>query len=42
MFLLQAALMEMDDEMGNVMRSLDANRVSNETLIMVTGDNGNW
>ena len=37
-----AALMEMDDEMGNVMRSLDTNNVAKDTLIMVTGDNGHW
>lgn len=37
-----AALMEMDDEMGNLMKGLDENGVQKETLIMVTGDNGNW
>lgn len=35
-----AALMEMDDEMGNLMKGLDENGVQKETLIMVTGDNG--
>lgn len=34
-----AALMEMDDEMGNLMRTLRVTGEENNTLIMVTGDN---
>ena len=37
-----ASLMEMDAEMGTLMRALDAFGLANDTLVMVAGDNGNW
>jgi len=37
-----AALLEMDNEMGTIMKALDDGGVADDTLIFVTGDNGYW
>ena len=37
-----ASLLEMDHEVGRVMGALKASNVDDNTLVMVTGDNGNW
>ena len=35
-------LMELDDTVGNIMAALKSNGVDNNTLVLVTGDNGPW
>ena len=37
-----ASLLEMDNEVGRVMAALKASNVDDNTLVMVTGDNGPW